>query len=120
MTLPAENDWGITSFSKMLGSFMAGSIATAREPRGLSESLCLRRESIRRAVAPNLRATGRPTNTRNVKEKRISVAVRRLAICSNLRLSHVGIGLGPSLCAFLPTTYYVDANGLATENAADF
>jgi hypothetical protein len=99
---------------------MVGSIATARGPRGLSESLSLRRESIRRAVAPDLGATGRPTNTRNVKEKRISVAVWRLAICSNLRLSSVGIGLGPSLGVLLLTTSYVHANGLATENAADF
>src|SRR5260221_12968448 len=74
MTLPAENDWGVTSFSKMLGSFMVDSFASIRATHGLNEideRKPLPPSRIRSAaVSPNLRATDRPSSPGNVKEKR--------------------------------------------------
>jgi hypothetical protein len=53
MTLPGKKDWGLTSFSKMLGSFMVDSFASVVQ--GLKEldwqePLNFACESIRRAV----------------------------------------------------------------------
>jgi hypothetical protein len=38
MTLSAENDWGVTSFSKMFGSFIVDSFVSIRASHGLNES----------------------------------------------------------------------------------